>query len=248
MSFHTLAYESSVASTSYTQLSAITDIYPQDSSNFVLKSNMTLGAAMAIGSILDHARLNQPSLNLVALPSIEPVVVSTTPGSNPGVCVYYPVGMPIQGNEDLEVDAANSSSSSTAVYALLWVYDTIIPLPQGPVYTLRGTASTTLTANKWTNTGSITWSSNLTQGSYQMVGLRGISATCVAVRAVILNQFNRPGCPGFTAEGQEHNQFFRDRKLGCFGSFQSYSTPTFDFLATSGDTSETVYMDVVKIG
>jgi len=162
--------------------------------------------------------------------------------------IYQPVPLPIKGNEDLEVDAANSAATSTNCYCLLWVSDGYIPLPQGPRYTIRGVGSTTLTAGAWSQVSSITWDSTLTQGKYALVGLKGVSATGLALRANVLGQYNRGGVPCFASVGQRHNDFIEGGGLGSFGQFNSFSIPTIEFLATSADTAQTIFLEVVKVG
>lgn len=248
MSVHTLAYEGSVAATSYTSLQGITDVYPLNGTDFMLKSDRKCIAAQAGGAIIAKARINQPSLNVMAYPSIEPLVVGAEPGSNPGVCTFGPVDLPIKGNENLKVEVANSSTVATNAWALLWVYDSLVPMPQGPVFKIRFSSSTTLAVNGWTQLSGTTFDSTLPQGNYAVVGITGISAGCIAVRLQILGQFDQPGFPGLTAEGQILPDFFREYGLGQLGTFPSYSLPNISFLSASADTSESGYLHVIKIG
>lgn len=91
MGVHLLAYETAVASSSYTKLSAVSDVYPTDNNNFLLPTDRKLLCAMAGGGIISNAKISMPSLNQVAIPNIEPVVVAAQPGNNAPVCEFLPM-------------------------------------------------------------------------------------------------------------------------------------------------------------
>ncbi|MHB1425977.1 MAG: hypothetical protein ACYC3I_22665 [Gemmataceae bacterium] len=236
-----------MASTSYTQIDPVSDIYPTNSNCFVLPKSYTCPVAMVGGGLADHARVNMPSLNVVGLPSLEPVVVNATPVTNSPTVRFGDVGLPIKGQENIEIDVANNAITSTPAWCLLWITDGITPIPQGPVRKLRWTSTSTLTAYTWSQITYTLDTGTLAAGNYSLVGVTSISAGCIASRVSLNGMFERPGFPGLTAEGQIHPDCFREYHLGQLGVFPAYSTPVVSVFSSSADTSISGYFHVVKI-
>jgi len=70
----------------------------------------------------------------------------------------------------------------------------------------------------------------------------------IAARLVFPGYSWRPGVIGRTSASQPDIEIFRYGKFGVFGEFDHNRPPTVDFFSSSADTSETVYLDLVKVG
>jgi hypothetical protein len=87
----------------------------------------------------------------------------------------------------------------------------------------------------------------LPAGSYDIIGMRAVSTGAIAARLVIPGFEWRPGVIAYDAVGDVELPRFRYGNAGVFGRFTHDSPPTVDFLSVSADTSETVFLDVVKV-
>jgi hypothetical protein len=150
--------------------------------------------------------------------------------------------------EEIQILHTHTAVGAEVNYAMLGLMIQDIPQPAGNVYTIRGTGAATLTANAWTNIGTITWTNNLPNGVYAIVGGTFFSATCLAGRFAIEGFPWRPGGLGLQALGNQTDTLFRYGRLGVWGTFHNYAMPQCEFFATAADTSEEVTMDIVKIG
>jgi hypothetical protein len=121
------------------------------------------------------------------------------------------------------------------------------PTPiKGKIFTIKATSATTLTAYAWTN-GTITFSQSLPAGRYACVGMKAKSAGLLAARAVPVGYTWRPGCIGVTQYHQRGLDIFRYGNLGTLFEFEFDEPPTIDFLSSSADTSEEVWLDLIQV-
>ena len=119
-------------------------------------------------------------------------------------------------------------------------------VPAGEIITVKATATETLVANKWTN-AQLEFVDELGAGRYAVVGMRAKSDGLIAARLVFSEIPWRPGVVGIDAFGDLDVPRFRMGKAGIFGEFEHTNPPTVDFLSISADTSETVWLDIIKI-
>jgi len=136
------------------------------------------------------------------------------------------------------------------------------PLATGPSVNGNGqltiahaTATTTLTANAWTQVTPI-FDTPLPAGLYSLVGARATSAGCLAFRmAPIMEPLWRPGGVGTQAADQldAPNQRYinpvtgRRSEWGEWLRFYQNVTPYVQFWSTSADTKEDMWFDLIKI-
>jgi len=150
----------------------------------------------------------------------------------------------VGGGEALNVKVSVSAAGRASALALFC--DGPLAPVTGEIFTVRATSSTTLTAYQWTN-GALTFAQSLPKGRYAVVGMRALSAGLIAARLVIPGYAWRPGCIGYDAENDTEDDVFRGGRMGVWGEFDHDLPPTVDFLSISADTSEVVYLDLIKI-
>jgi hypothetical protein len=125
-------------------------------------------------------------------------------------------------------------------------------IPNGEVRIVRCTGSTTLTSNKWSLV-TVTPEVQLDAGNYALINFIPYSTNCIAARAIVQGQPYRGGVLGINGSSEnnalqhvtEWSMYFTDYN---YGVFTHKAIPQFEFLANGADTSEVVYMKVVKIG
>jgi hypothetical protein len=100
-----------------------------------------------------------------------------------------------------------------------------------------------LTANAWSVVTPVL-DTGLPAGRYHLVGMRVKSAGALFFRAIIVQQFHRPGAfavqndTSFEATNQRHGGW------GIWGNFDHLTIPQVEILSTTADTSETVWFDL----
>jgi hypothetical protein len=144
------------------------------------------------------------------------------------------------------IRARMRGSESAAEYKVMLILLGAAPITpvKLPYRTVRATSSTTLTAYQWTN-GALTFDQTLPAGRYQVIGMRAQSTGLIAARLVFPGYAWRPGVIGYDAVGKVEPLRFRFGNMGILGEFRHDSPPSVDFLSSSADTSEEVYLDLV---
>ncbi|TXH53244.1 MAG: hypothetical protein E6Q97_13605 [Desulfurellales bacterium] len=178
-------------------------------------------------------------LNTAAAAAVEP--------SSPAALADYrfnPIQL-VQG-EQLNMELSSNPAAAQTQWGVAWLSDAPVEVVKGPIFTVRGTASATLVAGTWSNSA-ITLTEDLPRGRYQVVGMSAISAGLVAARLVFIGGMFRPGCLGGDAASDLQNTAFRFGNMGIFGEFEDTDQPSVDFLSTSTDSSEEVFLDLIQV-
>ena len=217
---------------------AADDIYVPDALPFLL-------AYMVVGDVyITQARIESPSLRSLANIDVCPLNLALEPSSPPLLVDIHSVPKALAGREGLNLRVSGSQAVRT--FGLIWLGDGPIVPVTGEVFTVKAKSATTLVAYTWTN-GAITFEQTLPTGRYQVVGMRAKSAGLVAARLVFSGGAWRPGCVGCDAYSDVPNDVFRAGNLGVWGEFNHDLPPTVDFLSVSADTSEEIWLDLIKI-
>jgi hypothetical protein len=207
--------------------------------------NQLLGA-YAGGASITLARLASPSLARIVNQDLSPLNVGAEPTVPTPYLDMFENPIALEATEALRAYAAGSESAAEYKTILAWLGSGPVTPYRGTYRTVRATSSTTLSAYAWTN-GTITFDQTLPAGRYQVVGMRAVSNGLIAARLVIPGFAWRPGVVGFDAVGDVEPLRFRYGNMGILGEFTHDSPPSVDFLSVSADTSEVVFLDLVKV-
>lgn len=247
MPYHLAAYTEAIDATANNDVAALNDgIMAIANGHFLPQFNYQLLFAYAGSVTLDRARLNSPSYRQITLPFIIPVNVAALPATPPRLADYRQYPFHVRGLEELAMEATAGPVGTERFNGLIGLSDGMSPTPPGNVFTLRGTGTTAVVANTWTQVP-ITWADALEEGRYACVGLSAISTTAIAARLTFENQFLRPGCVGQATVADFNHEVFRKGRLGEWGRFRSTRMPLVEWLANAADAVETVYMDLIKV-
>lgn len=249
MSFHTLAWSATVAATTETDLTPVPDIQQTiQNSHFLPQQDWLMRYISVMHAVILNARIVTPSLRLITTPRIHQLTTSAAPATNPMLADYRNTPLRLKGLEEVVLDITNSAVTSGRATGVAGM-DTgnYTPAPQGQVYTLRGTSSTTAVANAWTQI-TMTWADTLPTGMYSCIGGMHASANGQAFRLVFENQTDRAGALSQATENLQTHEMFLFGGLGEWGKFHSYRMPNVEVLANGADASHVVLIDVVKIG
>ena len=245
--FHTVAYTGTGVANTDVDMTPIPDgLMTIQNGHFLPQSDAKLLYAYSGGLTQNRNRIVTPTFRQITTPQIRPLDNFAHPISWPAFARYNLNPLVLKGLEEISLVMQNTSTA--VCNALLGLSLTpMMPAPQGSIYTLRGTGTTTLTALGWTLTA-ITWSDSLPTGNYVAVGLSAFSATCIAARLTFEGQWERPGCIGTDLVTSQEYPFFHLGNLGVWGNFHSYRMPSVEFLAVSADTAQTVFLDLIRVG
>jgi hypothetical protein len=247
MPFTLVAYnEDVVAPKTYYTIKAVEDphLTVKDEDVTVPPELPNIVALAIISAGVTNARVASPSLRSMVVPEIIPVDRASEPSSPAVISDLRTIPIALVGEEALNLEL--SMDVSTRATGLVWLADAPIAPVTGKMFTVKCTSATTLTPWKWTN-GTLTFTQDLPVGRYQVVGMRAESAGLLAARLVFPGYAWRPGVIGTDARTDLQDEIFRNGKFGVFGEFAHNRPPTVDFLSSSADTSEIVYLDLIKI-
>jgi len=203
-----------------------------------------LAAYFASGATLTAARIESPTLRTLVPIDVVPLNLATEPATPPAA-VFQPANpKPVGGGEALNVKASDTAIDT--IVALAWLASGPLTPAAGEIFTVKATNLSTLTAYAWTN-GPLTFAQSLPKGRYQVVGMAAKSAGMVAARLVFSGYAWRPGCLGCDAYSDILQPDLRNGKMGVWGEFDHDLPPTVDFLSISADTSQEVWLDLIKI-
>lgn len=218
------------------------------SNHFLLPQDAKLKAIYAKGTTLTNARFNTPHLRMVSIPTIDPIdALAVSTSSSPPRLEVFPDGSEpvINAIDEFEIDMTTGvgASSNKAIAWLL--FGNKSPVPVGPVYTLKATATITQVAGSWVN-GNFTLDQGLPDGLYTVIGLDAFGAGLVAARLVFPNQWYRPGTLARNLVTDLPAPDFRAGRLGALGQFRQTAIPTLDVFADGAGAAQTIFIDVVR--
>ena len=233
-------------------LSVITPVNDQHvsfGSNFITvpdwAKNLVGIAVLALHN--GSAQIQAPSLRAATYEDVSPLIGALSFNDPDQFFDLTNDQKPLQPAEGLQLYMAGSEGGAEGKYGLIWLADTLAAQPDGIVETIKFTGTTTLTANTWTQVPLVA-GQQLRAGVYTIVGMRAISASGIAARMIIPGVQYRPGVPCVLSEATVDFPKFRRGNFGAWGTFPHTAVLSAEFLASAGDTAETVYLDVVKSG
>jgi hypothetical protein len=235
------------AGASNVQLNAVTGTAEYVQNNrLVLDRDRFLLWAYVRGANITNARIDSPSLRVFMLPRLPLVHRSTTVGNQPPVNDFSGYGLVLRAREEIAMQTSNDLATGTENhYAIICVGEAAGFGQRGPEFWIRTTGNTTLTANTWTNVP-LSFEQALPAGRYRVVSMIPRSATGIAARLIIPGQAERHGTLCINAVGQEPNRFLYGTRYGDFGTFESTALPSVEFFASGADTTQEVYLGLVR--
>jgi hypothetical protein len=257
MPAHLCAFTASISPNTETELSVVQDDVLSRSGDtrfFVPADVNNIHWAAALSANLLRAKIEAPSLitrriTLDIIPHVRGAI--KFPLSYRPIAIQSPP-VTLTPTEAISVKAIQGGTAAERVYALIQLGSpTIEAAPAGDVKRVRAISATTLKANEWT-TCPLTLETELEAGTYALVGMIPISANAIAARAIIRGQVYRPGVPALAGSEADVKTFeanYMQLFSGyLFGTFTHTELPQIQFLSSAADTSEVVYLYVVKTG
>ena len=258
MARHLLAWSESVDNINDEEINVIEDsvITMPNNKRFTVPIGLnTIDWLYAGGNNLRSARLFAPSLEKRRkIARIIPHNGALRPPQTYNVISTVYSGVELDETEDISVRVTYPDvTTPERVVALLSLKggreETV---PSGEVMIVRATGNATLTSFKWSLV-TITPEVQLEAGNYALINFIPYSATCIAARVIIQGQPYRGGVLGVGGTTEDVALRMATERFNLhadynYGVFTHKAIPQFEFLSTSSDTSEVVYLKIVKIG
>ena len=226
-----------------------------------------LHSLFGLGAHLENIRPQANSWLPTPFPDLAPNNIGTAVESPSRFWDFSRNPKPMRPTEEFDIFASQTSGGAeTETVFVNFTDGTVIPHPPlagaptvngvGQLTTLHGTATTTLTANAWSAVTPVI-NQSFPAGYYALVGVRVMSATARAFRVKPINEpLWRPGGVAVQTADQldPPGQRFINPLTGMISHWGTWLTffqntvPNVDIFATSADTVEDVFYDVIKIG
>ncbi len=257
--FHLSAYSELVPTgTGFTDVAAVIDqSITSRNDHLIFTTPYNLLMSYGMGTALDQARLNVPTLNAVARPQLFPFNQAATVPSRPALQDMREYPMPLPINEEIAIEAAHADAGDVQLTFLLWLTQGQLSrnLPRGLArLTVGFTASAAGTAFAWGALANLTFNENLRGGMYAVVGCQVFDAGCLAYRLWFPNgneQNGRrffPGGLGLQAIGNVPEEAFSGN-MGEWGRFNSFEPPQIQvFNTTTAASAQVGKMDLIYLG
>lgn len=192
-------------------------------------------------TVQPRCRLNAPSLKtrFNGRTTLEVPVLSSVaePLSPPAFNDWRAKPVELDASDLLGFDTINDPAAAADQFIVVFFSDG----PVQPVDTTGGfwaryiTTAAAATANVW-NSRSLTPDETLRPGTYEVLGMRAISTTCIAARLVFpLGGNYRPGVLGCDARADILAPAMLPGQMGSFGIFAHDAPPTAEFLLDAAD-------------
>lgn len=247
MSLHLMAFESSIADGSVlTKCNALQSVWETiQNNNLVVAALNNIVGAYAYGPNMVRAQLQSPSLLSPGYPDLTPFSKAVPGAAAPAPWQdFLKNPLKLSVNEQLSAYTANGGSGSESELVALLLCDTVPTPVTGRIITLKLTGTTTLVENAWTEVP-LTFEDNIPVGNYQVVGARFQSAGALLGRIGYPGFGYRVGGLAVQSLNDADNYLMRMGMMGSWFTFASTVTLTADFLSSSADTAQVVYLDLI---
>lgn len=270
--FHMEAFRSALASGAtdvfqqITYISAGALLAPSGSGLQVSAQLPFLHSAFGVSAHLENLQFQAASFLPLPYTTVSPNNKGTAAESPPRFWDFTPKYKALRPTEFFNLYGSQTSGGSETVTAFVQFTDNnrqaAPPIATAPSVNGNGmltiahaTAATTLTANAWSQVTPI-FDQPLPAGQYALVGVRAVSATALAFRiAPVVEPLWRPGgvaCQSADQLDAPNQRYINPQtgKISDWGvwvTFFQNTAPFVQFWATSADTAEDMWFDLIKI-
>jgi len=242
-SYHVVANTASPAQNVETDLTPVNDtILPIFNTHWFPQDTPQLLWASAMSTSIARARVQTPTLLKTTSPYIRGIMGGLVPTTPAQVADYRVNPLDMRSREEIIVFGTQSNAMAMRITSLLGLLFSPMPPVTGDQYTMRGTSTTTVTANAWSLL-TVVWQNQLPQGNYAVTGLQHQSTNAQAARVIFLGAYYRPGCMSLANLTDYGHPMFRLGGLGQWGGFRDNIMPNIEVLANGADAAHELYLD-----
>lgn len=245
---HTPAWSEDVATATFEDIAPVTDgILTIQNNHFIPRLDFRLYTAAVMATDIQRASISTPTLRQLSPPFMRPVMAGLVPTSPAQIALWDRNPLRLLKEEEVTIEALHDAGVNQRItIGQTWMHQ-FQATPAGDIITMRGTSTSTATANAWTQL-TMTWADTLPQGRYAVVGMVHFSANAQLARCILEQEFYRPGSVSISDLGNAGHPIFRMGGLGQWGFFNSYAMPNIEALCNGADATHEVYLDFVRVG
>lgn len=247
--FHLLAFAGSVAQNA--ALAAIplvtTDpLFTPSSAGYLPTQSWKMWGAYAQIDSGTRAEVQSPLLRIPTYPKLSYIDTAAAPPNLPPFNLFGDNGPTLVKNDPLNMAVSRAGAGAANCYGLLYLGAGLPQKTYGDIRTVYATATVTCVTAAWV-AGALTFSEQLPQGKYRIVGMNCFGTNLLAGRFIFADSMNRPGALAQQAVTEYGWDYFRYGNVGTWGSFENTAPPTMEFLSYGACTAQTVHIDIIKV-
>lgn len=264
MGHHLLVYNNSAAGVNDVDVdmtAAVDTVIIARNNHYIFTEGYRLAQAWAVGASMIRARLECPTWNAIGEIDIMTVNRALEPPANPQCDTFWPMGLKIPLNEEVQALDSNNLGTSTEIESvgLQIITDDWSPnIPAGRfTFITRFTGTTTWTLNKWSGALSLTLPTALRGGVYAVIGAQ-LQADDASFFRLIFPRYRlyngrslRPGNIVQNAVGNALPSLTDPwgTNFGEWGRFHTFELPQLEVFGTAADsTAWTLFLKLVYLG
>lgn len=247
---HLLAGASSVAQdASLANIGRLTDVlYTNTTDGYYWTQDARVVAGYVKGDSLTIAQLNSPNLRLLGPPKLGQLDTAADPPNLPPINEFMDNGPVLRALDPFNIQVSRGGVGAATCYYGLWLGSGYPARARGECRSLKATAGVTLSTSQW-NSGTLSFSDNpLPAGKYRILGAMGYGANLLFGRFVFPDSNYRPGFLAQQLVSEYSWDWFRYGNMGAWGEFYNTAPPSMEFLGYGAGSSQTIIVDLEKIG
>lgn len=249
MSFHTIAWSEDLGIATDANVQPVPDrIITIQNDRFLPQSDWDVLYVSVFGPDVDFARLVTPKLRQFSPVQLRDLNVAGTIQDNPAVVDYRDFPLRLERLEEISLEVSNSPAvPPSPVLGMMGMTRSPVSLPQGDIFTIRGTDTvTTGVADEWSLLN-VTFADTLPNGRYAAVGLQVLSTAAFAARLIFDDFVERPGAMGGDGFGLIGSPIFRRGNLGEWGQFDANRMPDVEVFSNVATANFDIFLDFMRI-
>jgi hypothetical protein len=246
--YHVLAYQGSSHDVVGLDATPVQDdIFSIQNGHFLPQNDLLLYGLYCGGNLLQYTQLVTPTTRQISIPRMIPISSTILPPTNPNMVDMRGQPFHLRAIEEISMlNTLGTNASNLPFVNLLFVGNSLVPVPQGDIYTLHGTSTTAAVSLAWTSI-SITYDTTIPAGTYAIIGCQHISTNALAHRFIFKDQIYRPGFVSVTSAGNRPNWEYYRGGMGQLGTFTTVTYPTIQVLCNGTDASHDITLSIVRI-
>lgn len=243
---HTLANSASATDATLVDLAPIQDgIMTIANSHWYPQKPYDIVSAVVMGTNAQYAQVVTPKmrqLNPPWLPDLNAALVSV---SNFAINDLRRTPISLNRLEEVQINYQQTSGGAQrGTVVMNWQLQQT-PIPPGEMFVLRGTSTTAVVANVWSQL-TVTWDTNLPAGEYSLIWAKVQSTNQQAFRFIIPGQYERPGFVGVPTLLSRQGD---DIPVGGFGEWSRFFTTAFpipEVLCNAADAAHVLFLYLIQ--
>ena len=245
--YHTVALTANTFGQTNYDMIPVTDAWIGiQNSHFFPQEPLRLYGGWMGGVNLTKVTLVTPRSRQVVPPVLYPIQGTVTPPDRPHVWDRRTNPFTINAIEEISVQANIGGAANAINTAIMFMGESLDPVPTGDIYALHGVSATAAVANTWTQV-TVSWDQTIPAGNYAVIGSQHQSTNAIAHRFYFRNKNLRPGMLSITALTNIGEPSYYFGGWGQLGQFNTTAYPFIEVYCNGADASHDIVMNMVKV-